>query len=64
LPATILRPIGAIIVHPDTYDFQSREVHGRWDMSARMEYTLFVNWEHIRFIRVTDIPVEAIAEIL
>lgn len=55
---------GAILIHPGTYEFHTREVHLRWEMRATMEYTLYVNWDQLRFLEVTDIPVEAIAEIL
>jgi hypothetical protein len=60
---------GAIIVHPGTYAFSTREIHGRWEMQARMEYTLYVDWSRIRYLHVTDIPVtdipaQGIAEIL
>ena len=56
--------IGAIVVHPEAYDFQTREIHGRWEMVAKMEYTLYIDWDRVRYIHVSDIPVEAIGEIL
>jgi hypothetical protein len=56
-------PVGAVIVHPEGYEFSTREAHLRWEMTARMEYTLCVDWDRVRFLRVTDIPVEATAEI-
>lgn len=56
--------VGAVTVHPEGYDFQTREIHGRWEMNARMEYTLYIDWDRVRYIHVTDIPVEAVAEIL
>jgi len=55
---------GTIIIHPGTYTFETREGHGRWDMNATMDYTMYVNWEHLRFLHVTDIPIEAVAEIV
>ncbi len=61
---SFLGPCGAITVHPEAYDFQTREIHGRWEMVARMEYTLHIDWMRVRYIHVSDIPVEAIAEIL
>ena len=57
-------PIGAILIHPDTYEFSTREVHLRWEMIARMEYTIYVNWDYVRFLHVTDIPIEARVEIV
>jgi hypothetical protein len=56
--------IGAIQIHPDTYEFSTREVHLRWEMIARMEYTLYVNWDYVQFLQVTDIPIHARAEIV
>jgi hypothetical protein len=60
----VLGPVGAIIIHPESYEFVTREVHGRWEMLAKMDYTLCVNWDKVTFLHVTDIPIEAIAEIL
>jgi hypothetical protein len=55
--------LGCLLVHPDTYSFSTRELNGRWDMIAQMEYTLFIDWSHVRYLTVTDLPVEGIAEI-
>lgn len=56
--------VGTILIHPESYEFTTREVHGRWDMVARMQYTLCVDWDRVRFLHVTDIPITARAEIL
>jgi hypothetical protein len=59
-----LRPVGVIYVHPESYDFTSRELHGRWETYGRMEYTLAVDWSKLRYLHVSDIPVSADAEII
>lgn len=61
---TAVGPAGWIVIHPESYSFDTREIHGRWEMLARMEYTIFVNLEVLTYLHVADIPVEAVAEIL
>jgi hypothetical protein len=56
--------VGAIIIHPEAYDFQTREIHGRWEMVAKMDYTICINWDRVTYLRITDIPIKAIGEIL
>jgi hypothetical protein len=62
--STLKGPIGMLIPTPDSYSFSTREMHLHWEMLAEMEYTLFVDWSLVRYLEVTDIPVEARAEIL
>lgn len=58
-----LLPLGCILVHPDTYSFETRELNGRWETLAQMEYTLFLDWSRVRYLTVTGLPVEGVAEI-
>jgi hypothetical protein len=60
----VVGPVGYIVIHPEAYSFETREAHGRWEMNAKMDYTIYVAWNRVTYLRVTDIPVEAVAEIL
>ena len=59
-----LGPVGAVVVAPNSYSFVTREIHGHWENLAEMVYTLCVDWTRVRYMEVTDLPVEARAEIL
>jgi hypothetical protein len=51
-------PAGVIVIHPDSFTIEAREVHDRWDVVATFEYTLWVDWRHVKGMMLTDLPVE------
>jgi hypothetical protein len=55
---------GAIVVRPDSYECQGRELFDRWEVVARFEFTLWVDWAEVRVFDLTGIPVHASPAIL
>ncbi len=53
------RRAGYIVLHPDGFDLKSREIHERWEIAARCEYTLWVNWQNVTAYELTDLPIVA-----
>jgi len=54
----IEKQAGVIVIHPDSFTIEAREVHDRWDVVATFEYTLWIDWRHVEGMVMTDLPVE------
>jgi hypothetical protein len=47
---------GALVVKPDSYDVHGREIFGRWEVAAKFEYTLWVDWAAVRSFDLSEVP--------
>ena len=52
----ILGRAGAIVADPNTYECAGRELFGRWEVVAKMDYTLWVDWAEVRAFHFVDVP--------
>ena len=56
-PLTALRgKVGAIVINEQAYECKGRELSDRWEVGAKLEYTLWVDWSEIRSFDLTDAP--------
>jgi hypothetical protein len=53
------RPLGTIFVDPGSYECEGRELFDRWEILAKVRYSLSVDWENVRVFLFNDIPVES-----
>lgn len=52
----LLGKAGAIVADPNTYECAGRELFGRWEVVAKMDYVLWVDWAEVRAFHFTDVP--------
>ena len=52
----ILGRAGANVADPNTYECAGRELFGRWEVVAKMDYTLWVDWAEVRAFHFVDVP--------
>ena len=63
-PMGLIGKVGTLVVYPEGYSIQAREVSARWEISAQLQYEMRVDVAKLYGLSVTDVPVEAIAEIV
>jgi hypothetical protein len=49
--------IGAIVIKPNSYQCQGRELFDRWEVAALFEYTLWVDWASVVSYDLTEVPI-------
>jgi hypothetical protein len=52
----VFLPIGNLVLGKT--DIVQREIHGRWEIAATLDYDLHVDWSRITAIRFSDLPYE------
>lgn len=52
--------VGTIVVKPNSYECRSREVSSRWDVGAKFEYVMWVDWCAVRSFEFEGVPVQAV----
>jgi len=55
---------GAIVLHEEGYDAKAREVFDRWEIGARLVYSLYVDWTALSHFTLIGLPSEAVAEVV
>jgi hypothetical protein len=53
----VLGKAGVIVINPASYECQGRELFSRWEVAARLEYTLWVDWAQVRAYEFDDVAV-------
>lgn len=51
--------VGAIVVDPNSYECHGRELFDRWEVAAKFEYTLWVDWAEVRAFDLQGVEVSA-----
>jgi len=49
--------VGILAMCPDGYELRAREVHDRWEILAKCEYTLWLNWNYIDPFVLEELPI-------
>ena len=52
----LLEHVGAIVIDDASYDCQSRELFNRWEVTAKVTYTLWVDWAQVRAFDLDKVP--------
>ena len=64
-PTGLIGKVGVIHISPtEGYSVQAREVFGRWEVTATLDYTLYLYADQLFGLVVPDIPIEVMAEIV
>lgn len=53
--------VGAIVIDPASYACRSREFHSRWEIVAKVEYVLWVDWTKIRTLNLDGVPTSGLS---
>ncbi len=53
--------IGTLVIKPGSYECKSRELFDRWEVGAKFEYTLWVDWDAVRSFALEGVPQQAVA---
>ncbi len=53
---SLLGKVGVLVVNPESFDCQGREIFGRWEVAAKFEYTLWVDWSKVRSFDLSEVP--------
>ncbi len=64
LTALLRKPgmcVGAIVINEESYECKGREIHDRWEVGAKIEYTLWLDWSMIQAFDLTNVPCFATA---
>lgn len=56
--------VGAIVINDGSYECQGRELFDRWEVAAKFEYTLWVDWAEVRAFDLADVPIFAPAMVV
>lgn len=51
------RRVGVLVL-PESFSAESRELFNRWETAAILEFSLWVDWSAIRVLRISDVPLE------
>ena len=54
----VLGKVGAVVVKSESYECQGRELFDRWEVAAKFEYTLWVDWSQVRAFDLTNVPMQ------
>lgn len=53
--------VGAIVLDPDSYSCAGREFHDRWEIMAKFEYTVWIDWAKVRSLAIDDAPISGLS---
>ena len=53
--------VGTIVVDPEDYGCESREVFDRWETATSFGYTLYVDWLKVTSLDFLDVPIPEVA---
>lgn len=61
-PTVCLRPkAGVIVIDPDSFECESRERLGSWDVRASFKYTVYMDWDRVLAFSLTDVPISGVS---
>lgn len=53
--------VGAIVIDPASYKCSTREFHDRWEIMAKFEYTVWIDWAKVRSLVIDDVPMSGLS---
>jgi len=60
-PILLQEHLGAIVLEPGSFECRGREFHGKWDVLAKFEYTLYVDWSKVKAYAISRVPVSGLS---
>ncbi len=53
--------VGVLVIRPDSYKCAGREIFARWEVQAKFQYTLWVDWDEVCSFELDHVPRTATA---
>ena len=61
-PTVCLRSkAGTIVIDPESFECDSRERLGSWDVRASFKYTVYMDWDRVLAFSLADVPISGVS---